>query len=223
MMSMGKQLFCQNPVPKNFNGAKIQGYLRGLGYGCALLKGDVLKVQMPLRHAILAEGISGKLAIETELVKVRLVKKSDRNGLDAILKIQAAGDASQRLGMFRAVNSMFYGRGTKKSTNVPEPSFRDTGFIVYQMEWKDGSCDQNLVILPGGHIMLHLHKETGEKFFFIDPVIFKINGQEMELAGNSGIFVPVNTPHGTAVTGSGFILARAWKDKNVPGDFYLLE
>ncbi|MCX6771887.1 MAG: cupin domain-containing protein [Candidatus Micrarchaeota archaeon] len=206
---------------QKFTGTDILRQIPRLGYTCTQLN-DSANVQMPLRHAALVEGISRKLSIP--------VRRDRENSQDAILNIKTTGDTRLILEMLAAARFLFFVKDPGK--NIAEPALieKPTGFFIYQMEWERISSAtgkmgaQNLIILPGGHIPLHTHKETEEIFkLFRGAVTFHMDGKEIQLQENSRIEVPIEIVHGAVSSGNWFALLSAWKPTLAPNDFYVAD
>ena len=204
-------------TPQKLTGAKIQR----LGYACTMPNRHSANILMPMSHAILAEDISKRLGISSKI--------SREMPPNAVLNIQTAGDTRLFLEMLAAVNFLFC--ATCQGNNLIEPKLipKETGFFIYQMELErrlptTGMMGaQNLIILPGGRIPLHCHKQTEEIFNFVDAVTFHINGQNIQFQENSRMVVPTGIIHGTVPSGNRSIRLFAWKPNLVPNDFYLAE
>jgi mannose-6-phosphate isomerase-like protein (cupin superfamily) len=171
---------------------------------------------MPSSHARLLSEISGKLGFAAKL--------AEESGDSATVEISAGRKGSLASEMLAAVNFFFCATGNF-STVEPKIIKKETGFFIYQLEFVAPAGNRNalqhLLVLPGGHIPLHSHRESGEIFRFYDELEFSLDGKILSPAPGQEIIVPKGAVHGTMPLNRGFIRAVAYKPNFVNGDFFL--
>ncbi|MFA5929556.1 MAG: hypothetical protein WC861_01615 [Candidatus Micrarchaeia archaeon] len=194
--------------------ASIAAKIQRIGYPYAQVEGRTANILMPLQHAKLAEEISDRLAMPSQVMP--------ESRWDARLLIRA-GDERLLLEMLAAVKFLFCATDPGKSTAEPMLIEKPTGFFIYQMERSSNIIGrtgaQHLIILPGGRIPLHYHEQCNEVFRPVDAVTFHLDGKLVQLPKNSRITVPMGSIHGTAPHSGGFIRMIAAKSPMVDGDY----